>query len=107
METKYEEVLYLLEECVKACNHCFDACLKEKDVRMMAGCIRLDRECAESCSYTIQVIARRSPFTSQNLRLSAEICEACAEECGKHDHPHCQKCAEACRKCAEACRRVA
>ncbi|WP_158686517.1 four-helix bundle copper-binding protein, partial [Cronobacter sakazakii] len=29
-----------------------------------------------------------------------------AEECGKHDHDHCQRCAEACKKCADACRKM-
>ncbi|RZK28642.1 MAG: four-helix bundle copper-binding protein [Hymenobacter sp.] len=27
-------------------------------------------------------------------------------KCGKHEHKHCQECAEACRKCAEACRNM-
>lgn len=49
MNQKYEDVLAVLEDCVKACNHCFDACLKEEDVGMMAECIRLDRKCADAC----------------------------------------------------------
>jgi hypothetical protein len=38
------------------------------------------------------------------LRECIEICQRCADECGKHDHDHCQQCAEACRACVEACR---
>ncbi|MEO7522912.1 MAG: four-helix bundle copper-binding protein, partial [Ferruginibacter sp.] len=33
-----------------------------------------------------------------------ELCEACAEECGGHEHDHCKACAKACAECAEACR---
>ena len=32
-------------ECAQACEHCASACLSEKDVKMMAQCIRLDRDC--------------------------------------------------------------
>jgi hypothetical protein len=83
-----------------ACNHCFDACLKEDDVKMMAECIRLDRECAEVCAVLEQAAARNSPFVPQ-------LAQVCAEECRKHDDQHCQDCAEACSKCAEVCRKVA
>ncbi|KKB34168.1 Ferredoxin [Bacillus thermotolerans] len=47
----------IYEECVKAClacmearNVCYDACLKEENVKMMADCIRTDRECAGTCA---------------------------------------------------------
>lgn len=71
---------------------------------MMVPCIRLDRECADACSYAMQAMTRNSPFVKEICELCAKICDRCAEECGKHDHDHCQRCAEACRKCAEACR---
>lgn len=44
-----DALLDMVLECQKACNNCFYACLKEDDVKMMAECIRLDRECAEAC----------------------------------------------------------
>ncbi|MHB8898378.1 MAG: four-helix bundle copper-binding protein [Thermoguttaceae bacterium] len=36
-----------------------------------------------------------------------KTCDACADECEKHDMEHCRKCAEACRRCAEECRQMA
>ena len=98
MNTKYEDCLKACIECLEACNNCFDACLKEEHIKMMAGCIRLDRECADVCSYAAQAITRNSPFVQEICKLCAQICDACGEECGKHDHEHCQKCAEACRQ---------
>lgn len=100
---KYQLAIEALHECMIACNHCYDACLKEEDIKMV-DCIRLDRECADICAYLEQAIARGTPFISEYARVCATICEACATECAKHDHEHCQKCAEACKKCAEACR---
>lgn len=101
------ELIQILQECMEACNHCYDACLKEDDVKMMAECIRTDRECADFCGYFAQALSRNTPFVSEQAIACAKICEACGNECKKHDHDHCQKCAEACFKCAEACRDVA
>lgn len=67
--------------CWKACHHCFDACLQEEDVEMMAQCIRLDRECADICAQTLQVLTRNSPFSKPYLLLCAEACQACAKAC--------------------------
>lgn len=104
-----QQLLETLHECMAACNHCFDACLKEDEVKMMAECIRLDRECADMCAYLEQAITRNSPFVSQLAKVCAEICQTCGDECQKHAdmHDHCKHCAEACHRCAEACRSIA
>ncbi|MEH6942377.1 four-helix bundle copper-binding protein [Bacillus sp. JJ722] len=103
---KYKQIIETLHECMTACNHCFDACLKEEDLSMMADCIRLDRECADICAYFEQAIGRGTPFVIELAKVCASICEACGNECKKHSHEHCQKCAESCFKCAEACRKL-
>ncbi|MFC4388006.1 four-helix bundle copper-binding protein [Gracilibacillus marinus] len=103
----HTELLETLHECMTACNHCFDACLGEEDVKMMSACIRLDRECADMCNYLENAITRNSPFVAELAAACAKICEACGNECKKHEHEHCQRCAEACLKCAEACKKVA
>lgn len=104
---QHKELLQVLHECMMACNHCYSACLQEDNVKMMAKCIQLDRECADICGYLEQAIARGTPFISELAAVCAEICEACGNECEKHNHDHCQQCAEACFKCAEACRDIA
>jgi hypothetical protein len=91
---------------MEACNTCYSACLEEEDVKMMADCIRLDRECADICGFAVKSMQSNSPFASQICQLCAEICEACGNECKQHDHDHCQKCADACFKCADACRKM-
>ncbi|MBH0229172.1 four-helix bundle copper-binding protein [Halobacillus yeomjeoni] len=103
----YQKVIDALHECMEACNHCYDACLQEDDINPMAQCIRLDRECADICSYLEQALVRGTPFAAQLANVCAEICEACGNECKKHNHDHCQKCAEACFKCADACKSIA
>lgn len=70
---------------------------------MMAECIRTDRDCAQLCWTTSALLARDSEFSGELCAVCAKVCQACADECAKHDHQHCQKCAEACRQCAEEC----
>ncbi len=104
---EHGEALQALVECAAHCRACADACLAGEDVADMVRCIRSDLDCAAICEATAEVIAQ--PGTSgapwrKMLEVCIEMCEACADECGSHDHVHCQECAEACRRCAEACR---
>jgi len=106
MKTQDKTLLTMLADCAAACYHCSTACLEEKDVQMMAACIKLDMDCAQICSTTVAFVARGSEHVGHLLKECAEICRKCAKECEKHTHmEHCKQCAEACRKCAEACSR--
>lgn len=106
IKNEYQDCLDACLACMEACNFCFNACLNENDVKMMATCIRLDRECGDVCSLAATAIQSDSPFKEEICKLCAEICAACGEECSKHTHEHCQMCADACFRCAEACRRM-
>lgn len=100
----YEEIIHSLSECVIACETCLASCLEEDNVKQMTECIKLDRDCADTCSLAVQFLSRNSGISKSIIGLCADICAQCAEECEKHDHDHCQKCAEACRKCEETCK---
>jgi hypothetical protein len=53
------------------------------------------------------IISAESEYAKKLLALVAEVCDASATECEKHQHiEHCKLTAESCRKCAEECRRV-
>ena len=98
-----EELLSTLGKCINSCNYCADACLDEDNVKMMKDCIRTDRVCAEVCSTLNQVLATGYKDVNGLLEYCIRVCNACAEECGKHEHQHCQDCAKACKECASAC----
>lgn len=74
----YEECIKACQESLEACNNCFQACLGEDHVQMMVDCIKLDRECADICSYAVQAMTRNSPFVQEICTLCAKICEDCA-----------------------------
>ena len=97
-------LIRMLADCAAACSHCANACLEERDMKLLKDCIKLDFDCADVCLLTIKMIARSSAHAEHLLKECNEICNACAQECEKHSHmEHCRSCAETCRACAEAC----
>lgn len=92
--------------CAAICNSCADACSAEE--MDMARCIRLCSDTSDICTATYRVASRRTdenrPVIRAMLALCVKACETCAEECEKHDHAHCQRCARMCRECARDCK---
>lgn len=92
--------------CAVICTSCADACsAEEMDMRQ---CIRVCLDTADACTATARMAVRR---TGENdaalramLRAVIDICAICADECDKHDHDHCKRCAQMCRECVEDCR---
>ncbi|MBA9078847.1 MULTISPECIES: four-helix bundle copper-binding protein [Rufibacter] len=107
IDSRIRPVLDALQECILACEHCASSCLQEDNVKMMAGCISLDRDCADICRLTAAFLARGSEHGKHLLKECIEICQKCGDECAQHDAEHCKQCAEACYRCAEACRSLA
>ncbi|MEQ9440232.1 MAG: four-helix bundle copper-binding protein [Cyclobacteriaceae bacterium] len=103
MKTTQQDFLRRLHDCISACQHCSEQCLHEENIGMMVKCIQLDRDCADICTLTANLVARNSSFAQHMARQCAEICQQCASECGRHEHEHCQECAQACQLCQEAC----
>ncbi|MBC7000868.1 four-helix bundle copper-binding protein [Cytophaga sp. FL35] len=98
-----EKLIHALGSCINHCNYCADACLDEDNISMMKNCIRIDRVCAEVCSSLAQILATSYTDVQGLVDYCKKICEACADECSRHDHEHCKLCAKACRECAQAC----
>lgn len=100
---QFQNCIDACNACAVACNYCAASCLREPDVKAMARCIALDMDCAAICQTAAAFMARDSEHAEALCTLCAEICEACGDECAKHDMDHCQACARACKLCAEAC----
>ncbi|MEM5386271.1 four-helix bundle copper-binding protein [Paraburkholderia phymatum] len=101
-----EQTIRALDDCARACATCYSACIAEGALPEMEKCIRLDLDCAALCRFTSEALARQSQFAGEFCQLCARICDACADECGRHPAAHCAACSDACRKCAEACRAI-
>ena len=90
----YKQCIDACLACAAICNHCAASCTEEDDVNMMAKCIRLDMECAAICYAAAQVMSMGGQSAAELCAISANICNACADECAKHDNEHCRECAE-------------
>lgn len=97
----YQECIYACYECVKSCQLCTAADLKEK--HGMEACIRLNLECEAICRATATLMSLGSAQVLAISKLCAEICRKCEGECRKHDMDHCRECADACHRCAVLC----
>jgi hypothetical protein len=96
-----------VRDCIAACQACEVAC---NDCFVhMAGhasdndCPRCCIDCAALCRLAVDALSRNSGFANDIARLCARACEWCAQNCGAHDMPACQACADGCRACAKAC----
>lgn len=97
------QIIQELVNCALACEACSTACLAENNVAHLTRCIQLTRDCADICFQASRVVMRKSEVIDHILSNCEEICRVCADECRKHQHDHCQLCAEACDSCAESC----
>ena len=106
-----------MSRCIEACftssgtcTACADACLSERDVDGLLGCIRQNLDCAAICLATGSVVARSKTGASRQvlesqLSVCIAACRACGDECRRHAemHRHCRVCAQTCDDCAQAC----
>jgi len=101
--SKYQECTDLCAECAIAC----EVCLAEMaGVDSRNDCPKCCVECAAVCNLCVRFMAWESVMAGQVCRICAEICDWCADQCGEHEHDHCQRCVEMCRNCAYECRRM-
>jgi hypothetical protein len=105
--TKWQSCIDACMRCAEACEFCATSDLKDQDVKMMASCAQINRECAAVCWTSAALMSMDSQFAKQFCNLCADVCDACAQECEHHDVDHCKQCAQACRNCSEECRKMA
>ena len=103
---EHKDLIIGLYQCAAACNACFEACLLEPDVAHLERCMKLDKECYDVCKLTAHHLERESDHMHLFLSVCIKICNDCADECEKHSHEHCIKCAEACRRCLQECEAI-
>ena len=73
MKKEGDKIIRQLNDCAIECNYCFNECLNEKDVSMLARCIELDRECADICQLTASLLARDYEYAHELMQLCAKV----------------------------------
>ena len=97
-------VLHDLIQSATACEWCAERCIDEGPE--MAECIRLCRDVGDLATLNAQFISRDSVFGPAAVEVFADAAEACARECARHGHRHCQECAEQLTRAVQSTRKM-
>jgi hypothetical protein len=101
---KIDNCIAACTDCVVEASHFINDCLKDSDVKILHGCIKLNQDCVAICLLAIQAMANDSAFTNKICKLCEEICTAVADEYDKYSHiKHAKSNVKACRQCADEC----
>src|SRR5688572_14477959 len=104
-----------LDECIRNCRLCEEACLELIEHCLGKGGehatvehIRTLMDCAEACRTAASFMVRHSDAHPLFCGACAQVCHRCAEDCQRfQDDEAMARCAEVCRQCAESCRQMA
>ena len=58
LNSRYQACIEACSNGARACETCAASCLREDDVKMMARCIELDRDCADICAMAACLMTR-------------------------------------------------
>ena len=101
------------EDCVKTAASCAlqcEICQRHCSNLLAAGetkhanTMRLCQDCAEFCSLSARLVARRGPTWQLSIDTCAKICDACAKRCQEFNDDHMKRCGKSCQDCAKSCR---
>jgi hypothetical protein len=105
--TKWQSCIDAGMRCAGACEYCATSDLRESNLKSMVSCAQINRECAAICWTAASLMSMDGHFAKQYCDFCATVCNACADECERHEADHCKKCAYQCRQCADECRNMA
>ncbi len=99
----------IANECAQHGDECIDHCIelfKSGDTSVA--------KCAETVSEMIvmcRALAKMGTYQSEQLvavaKICIDVCQVCADECGKHTkHAQCKACEKSCLECIEECKKI-
>ena len=102
--------------CAKMCVDCMVACeamthhcggLAQAGGKEHVKPMQLAADCAEFCTLSAKLTARRSDLSPAACEACAAACDRCAAECALFpDVPTMKACGESCKACAASCREM-
>ena len=106
LTSEQEDCLKTAASCALQCEICQRHCgnLVAAGEAKHANTMRLCQDCAEFCSLTARLVARRGPTWQLTTDTCAKICDACGKRCLEFDDDHMKRCAKSCQACAKSCR---
>lgn len=108
--TKINKALVnIANECRQHGDECIDHCIElfKAGDTTVAKCAETVNEMIVMCN----ALAKMATYQSEQLvavaKICIDVCQVCADECGKHSkHPQCKACEESCLECIEECKKA-
>lgn len=97
-----EDWIKLVQACVTECRNCANALIDHPDVQQLVRCVKLCSDCNLVCSLIISLAQSKSELLPRASAFAAEVCQICADECSRHTHAACSRCAAIAHSTAEA-----
>lgn len=80
-----------ITRAIEICEWCAEQCIAEGNPAM-ADCIRLCEDVSELGELSQVLLARKSNYSMPVVQTFEQAMQACAQECSRHGHAHCQDC---------------
>ena len=102
-----QECIKLSWECRARCqNALYSYCLPKGGRHAEAEYVKLMTDCIQACQVAADFMSRDSRLHTSECAACADVCDACAQSCGRLGDAEMKRCADICRRCAEACRKM-
>lgn len=99
----------IANQCTQHGDECIDHCIElfKSGDTTVAKCAETVNEMIVMC----HALAKMGTYQSEQLvavaKICIDVCEICAEECGKHtEHAQCKACEESCLECIKECKKI-
>ncbi len=99
----------IANECAQHGDECIDHCIElfKSGDTTVARCAETVNEMIVMC----RALAKMGTYQSEQLvavaKICIDVCQVCADECGKHaKHPQCKACEESCLECIKECKKI-
>ena len=93
LPAQQREAVMDVAQAIAVCGWCADQCIQEASPGM-TECIRLCEDVVELGETLLALAPRNSRYTQSIVQAFQQAADACAQECGRHQHGHCQDCAQ-------------
>jgi Cys-rich four helix bundle protein (predicted Tat secretion target) len=99
----------IANQCAQHGDECIDHCIElfKTGDTTVAKCAETVNEMIVMC----RALAKMGTYQSEQLvavaKICIDVCQVCADECGKHTkHEQCKACEKSCLECIDECKKI-
>ncbi|TPH18478.1 four-helix bundle copper-binding protein [Litorilituus lipolyticus] len=110
MPSKLNKALIAISnECAQHGDECIAHCMQmfKMGDTTLAKCAETVNEMIIMCRALAKMASYQSTQVNALAKIVIDVCQVCADECGKHTkHKECKACEQSCLECIEECKKL-